>query len=165
MRRTGFSLLELMVATAIMAALMTSLVVIVRSGYGVWNAQESDINIAENAHAVLRHFVREMRQATSVSAISAPASTTGNLSFTTAAGGTRTWSYSGGQVLYNNGTSTQLLAPSINELTFVGYEPDGTTQTTTVDEIQVVKCTVKVTMTQGGGVTRTESCRAWIRSW
>ncbi|MEX2317815.1 MAG: prepilin-type N-terminal cleavage/methylation domain-containing protein [Pirellulales bacterium] len=165
MRRGGFSLLELMVATAIMATLMTSLVVIVRSGYAVWNAQESDISVAENAHAVLRHFVREMRQATSVTVISAPASTTGNLSFTTSAGVTREWSYSGGQVLFNNGTSTQLLAPSINELNFIGYEADGTTTTTIVDEIQVVKCMVKVTMTQGGGTTRTESCRAWIRSW
>jgi prepilin-type N-terminal cleavage/methylation domain-containing protein len=165
MRRGGFSLLELMVATAIMATLMTSLVVIVRSGYAVWNAQESDISVAENAHAVLRHFVRQMRQAQSVTAISAPASTTGDLSFTTSAGVARAWSYSGGQVLFNNGTSTQLLAPGITELNFIGYQADGTTATTVVDEIQVVKCTVKVTMSQGGGVTRTESCRAWIRSW
>jgi prepilin-type N-terminal cleavage/methylation domain-containing protein len=165
MRRGGFSLLELMVATAIMATVMTSMVVIVRSGYGIWNAQEQDIDIAENANGVLRHFVREMRQATSVTAISAAGSTTGSLSFTTSAGVTRTWSYSGGQVLFNNGTATQLLAPSINELNFIGYEADGTTQTTTVDEIQVVKCTVKVTMTSGGGTTRTVSCRAWVRSW
>jgi prepilin-type N-terminal cleavage/methylation domain-containing protein len=166
-RRHGLSLLEMMVATAIMATLMSSVVVTLRSGYAIWNAQEQDIAIADCANAVLRHFVRELRQATAVTAISAPASTTGTLSFLTAAGATRTWSYDSGQsqVLFNNGTATQVLAPSINELNFIGYEADGVTQTTTVDDIQVVRCTVKVTMTQGGGQTRTLSCRAWLRSW
>lgn len=166
-KRGGFSLLEMIVATAIMATLMTSVVVILRSGYAIWNAQEQDITIADSANAVLRHFVRELRQATAVTAISAASSTTGNLSFLTAAGTTRSWSYNSGQsqVMFNNGTATQVLAPSINELTFVGYEADGITPTTTVDDIQVVKCTVKVTLTQGGGQARTVSCRAWIRSW
>jgi prepilin-type N-terminal cleavage/methylation domain-containing protein len=165
--RRGLSLLEMMVATAIMATLMSSVVVVLRSGYAIWNAQEQDIAIGESANAVLRHFVRELRQATGVTAISAPSSTTGSLSFLTAAGATRTWNYNSGQsqVLFNNGTATQVLAPSVNELNFVGYEADGTTQSTVVDDIQVVKCTVKVTMTQGGGQTRTVSCRAWLRSW
>jgi hypothetical protein len=157
----------MMVATAIMATLMTSVVVIVRSGYAMWNAQEQDISIANSANSVLRHFVREMRQATSITAISAPASTTGSLSFQTVSGVTRTWSYDSGntRVQFNNGTSTQPLAPGITELNFIGYLADGTTQTTVVSEIQVVRCSVKVTMTQGGGQTRTVSCRAWIRSW
>jgi hypothetical protein len=50
-------------------------------------------------------------------------------------------------------------------LNFVGYEADGVTATTAVDDIQVVKCTVTVTLPRGSGVTRTLSCRAWIRSW
>jgi len=166
-RRSGFSLLEMMVATTIMATLMTSVVVILRSGYAIWNAQEQDIAIADSGNAVLRHFVRELRQATNVTAISAPASTTGNLTFLTASGGTRSWSYNSGQsqVLFNNGTATQVLAPSINGLTFVGYAADGVTQTTVVDDIQIVKCSVTVTLTQGGGVARTIACRAWLRSW
>lgn len=167
MRRDGFSLLEMMVASAIMATLMTSVVVVVRSGYSVWNAQEQDISIANNANAVLRHFIRELRQAVAVTAISAPSSTSGNLSIQTSGGATRSWSHNSGlsQVSFNNGVSTQLLAPTINELNFVGYEADGVTATTVVDDIQVVQCTVEVTLTQGGGTTRTVSCRAWLRSW
>jgi prepilin-type N-terminal cleavage/methylation domain-containing protein len=165
--RGGFSLLEMMVATTIMAMLMTSVVVIVRSGYAVWNAQEQDIAIANNANAVLRHFVRELRQGVGVTAISAASSTSGNLSFITASGTTKSWSHNSGaaQVSFNNGTSAQVLAPTITELNFIGYEADGVTQTTVVDDIQIVKCSVKVTMTQGGGQTRTVSCRAWVRSW
>jgi prepilin-type N-terminal cleavage/methylation domain-containing protein len=166
-RRRGFSLMEMMAATAVMAVIMTSAIVVIRSGYAVWNAYEQDIDIAENAYGVLRHFVRQMRQATAVTVISASSDTTGDLSFTTAGGVTQSWSLNGGtsQVAFNNGTTSNTLAKSINQLVFVGYEADGMTATTVVDDIQVVKCTVQVTMTQGGGSTRTVSAKAWIRSW
>ena len=42
-RPSGLSLLEMMVATAIMATLMTSVVVVMRSGFAVWKAQEADL--------------------------------------------------------------------------------------------------------------------------
>jgi prepilin-type N-terminal cleavage/methylation domain-containing protein len=166
-RRRGFSLLEMMVATAMMATLMTSVVVVMRSGYAVWNAQEADIDVLENGYGVLRHFVQQLRQADSVSTISAASDTTGDLSFLTVSGTTRTWSHNGApeEVYFNNGTSNQLLANKIDTLTFTAYEADGVTQTTNVADIQVVKCTVQVTLPQGGGVTRTISCRAWVRTW
>ena len=156
-----------MAATAIMAAIMTSVVVVIRSGYAVWNAYEQDIDIAENAYGVLRHFVRQMRQATAVTAISAPSDTTGDLSYTTAGGLTQSWSLNGGtgEVTFNNGTTNSTLARDIDELVFEGYEADGVTPTTVVADIQIVKCTVEVTLTQGGGTTRTVSAKAWIRSW
>jgi prepilin-type N-terminal cleavage/methylation domain-containing protein len=166
-RRRGLSLLEMMVATAMMATLMASVVVVMRSGYAVWNAQEADINALENGYGVLRHFVQQLRQADSVSAISPSSDTTGDLSFVTVTGTTRTWTHNGApkEVFFNNGTANQLLAKKIDTLTFTAYEADGVTETTVVDDIQVVKCTVQVTLPQGGGVARMISCRAWIRSW
>jgi type II secretory pathway pseudopilin PulG len=161
------SLLEMMTATTIMATLMATVVVVVRSGYATWNAQEADIDRLENAYGVLRHIAQQLRQANSVTAISAAASTNGSMSFLPASGATRTWSYNSGtsEVNFNNGTSNQALAKTINSLNFVGYKADGVTATTTVDDIQMVKCTVSVTLPRGGGVTKTVSCRAWIRSW
>mgnify|MGYP007122174148 CR=1 FL=1 len=38
----------MMAATAIMATLTASVVVVMRSGYAVWNAQEADIDILDN---------------------------------------------------------------------------------------------------------------------
>lgn len=156
-----------MVATAIMATLMASVVVLTRSGYAVWNAQEADIDVLENGYGVLRHFAQQLRQATAVSAISAPSDAAGALSFTTATGTTRTWTRSAAQseVYFNNGASNQLLAKSINALSFTGYKADGVTQSTVVSEIQVVQCSVQVTLPHGAGVTRTITTRAWIRSW
>jgi type II secretory pathway pseudopilin PulG len=163
-RPSGLSLLEMMVATAMMATLMTSVVVVMRSGYAVWNAQEADIDILENGYGVLRHFSQQMRQATSITSLSAPSDTSGDLSFLTATGTTRTWSHNDGpsEVDFNNGTSDGLLAKNIDTLAFTGYEADGVTETTSVGDIQAVRCTVQLTL---AGATRTISCRAWIRSW
>lgn len=154
-------------ATTIMAVVMTSVIVVIRSGYAVWNAYEQDLDVAENAYGVLRHFVRQMRQATAVTAISAASDTTGDLSYTTAGGITQSWSLNGGtsQVTFNNGTVTNVLANSINQLIFEGFKADGVTPTMVVADIHVVKCTVQVTLTKGGGTTRTVSAKAWIRSW
>ena len=156
-----------MAATTIMAVVMGSVVVVIRSGYAVWNAYEDDVAVMENAYAVLRHFARQMRQAQGVSAISTAVDTTGDLSINTVGGAVHSWSLNGGnqQVTYDNGTTTGLLAQSINQMTFVGYEPDGVTATTAVDDIQLVQCTVQVTLSLGGGMTRDVSTMAWIRSW
>jgi prepilin-type N-terminal cleavage/methylation domain-containing protein len=163
----GFSLLEMMVATAMMATLMASIVVVMRTGYATWNAQEGDIDALENGYGVLRHFVQQLRQADEVTAISAASNTAGSLTFATSTGVARTWSHNGGpeQVYFNNGTSNHLLARNIDSITFTGFEADGVTPTTVVEDIQMVKCTVQVTLPRGAGVTRTISCRAWIRSW
>src|SRR5690348_970642 len=102
--RRGLSLLEMMAATAIMATITASVVVVMRSGYAVWNAQEADIDVLENGYGVLRHFVTQMRQATAVTAITASSNTQGSLSFTPASGLARTWTRnSTNDVYFNNG--------------------------------------------------------------
>jgi prepilin-type N-terminal cleavage/methylation domain-containing protein len=164
--RSGLSLLEMMAATAIMATVTAAVVVVMNTGFSAWKAQEADIDILENGYGVLRHFARQLRQATGVTAITAAGNTTGSLSFTTAAGATCTWARnSSSDVYYNNGTSNQLLAKSIDSLTFTGYKADGITATTTVTDIQVVQCQVQITLPRGAGITRTLTSRAWVRSW
>lgn len=158
------SLIEMVAATVIMATVMASVVVLVRSGYGVWNAYEQDIDINENAYGLLRHVVRQLRQAEAITAISGPSDTAGYLSFTTPSGTINTWTTSGNQVMFNNGSGDQLLAKSIDGLTFIGYDAAGN-QTTTPEDIQKVRCIAQVTLTQGGGTSKTDSTTAWIRSW
>src|SRR3954453_9307157 len=165
-RRHGLSLLEMMAATAIMATVTAAVVVVMNTGFNVWQAQEADIDVLENGYGVLRHFARQLRQATSITAITAAGNTTGSLSFTTPAGAACTWARNASSdVYYNNGTSNQLLAKSIDLLTFTGYKADGVTATTTVTDIQVVQCQLQITLPRGAVITRTLTTRAWIRSW
>jgi len=157
----------MMVATTIMATLMTSVVVVVRSGYAAWNAAEADVDVLENAYGVLRHFVQQLRQAKSVKTMSHPSDTSGYLFFATADGTIRSWSHNSSlkEVLFDNGISSGLLANNIDAISFIGYEADGSTPTTQVDDVQVVKCSVQVTLPRSTGSARTISCRAWLRSW
>jgi len=156
----------MMAATAIMATVTASVVVVMNTGYAVWNAQEADIDVLENGYGVLRHFVRQMRQATAITAITASSNTQGNLSYSTAAGATCTWARNASNdVYYNNGTSNQLLAKGITSMTYTGYKADGVTTTTTVTDIQVVQCQLQIVLSRGAGVTRTLSTRAWVRTW
>lgn len=156
----------MMAATAIMATLTASVVVVMNSGYTAWTAREADIDVLENGYGVIRHFVRQMRQATQITAITAAGNTQGSLSSTTVTGAACTWARdASSNVYYNNGTSNQLLAKGINSLTFTGYKADGVTATTTITDIQVVQCQLQITLPRGAGVTRTLSTRAWVRTW
>src|SRR3954471_5745503 len=100
--RRGLSLLEMMAATAIMATVTAAVVLVMNTGFVVWTAQEADIDVLENGYGVLRHFCRQMRQATAITAITAAGSTAGSLSYTTAVGATCTWSRDVSSNVYYN---------------------------------------------------------------
>src|SRR3954468_14408482 len=85
-RLLGLSLLEMMAATAIMSTVTAAVVVVMNTGYSVWMAQEADIDVLENGYGVLRHFARQLRQSTNVTAITAAGNTTGSLTFTLSSG-------------------------------------------------------------------------------
>jgi len=91
----------------------------------------------------------------------------GELTYLTAAGAVRSWSHDSGllEVYFHNGVSNQLLALGVDQLSFVGYEADGATQTTVVEDIQMVECRARVTLPRGSGTPHTVSAKAWIRSW
>src|SRR5829696_2543311 len=164
--RQGLSLLEMMAATAIMSTVTAAVVVVMNTGFAAWKAQEADIDVLENGYGVLRHVARQLRQSTSVTAITASGTTTGSLSFIMPSGAACTIARDAlSDVYYNNGTSNQLLAKSIGSMTFTGYKADGVTATTTITDIQMVQCQVQITLPRGAGITRTLTTRAWLRSW
>src|SRR3954454_11090230 len=165
-RPQGLSLLEMMAATAIMSTVTAAVVVVMNTGFAAWKAQEADIDVLDNGYGVLRHVARQLRQATSITAITAASNTTGTLSITLASGAACTWARNASSdVYYNNGTSNQLLAKNIDSMTFTGYKADGITATTTITDIQVVQCQVQLTLPRGAGMTRTLTTRVWLRSW
>lgn len=164
-RRCAFSLLELLAAATITATLMVSSMVVIRSSYAAWQAHEGDFTAASSADAVLRHIMRAVRQSEGVTAMTDSSDTTGRLDLVVD-GTALYWEHTGtsdGYVVYNSPTS--IVASAIDSLIFTGYRADGVTVTTDPSEIQLIHCTVSVTMPRGGGQTRTVSCMAWLRSW
>ena len=163
--RKGMSLLELVVATAIMAAIVTSAAALLRTSQTVWNTYNGDVARLDAAHAVLRHIVRELRQCWSISAITPAAQTSGSLAAVDGSGGTRVWTKSGSNVNYGISSATDLLATDMSELRFTGYAGDGVTATTTVAEIRSVHCTAVIELDRATGASKTVGCRAWLRAW
>jgi len=161
------TLLEVMIATAMMSTIVATVAVLLRGSHAAWNAQDEDLTRLRSAHATVRHIVRHVRQATAVAAISNPSNTAGSLSITTASGDTYVWARNGNtdEVQFGIGTADQLLAEDITELTFTGYQADATTTTTEPSQIQSVRCTARVTLPHDVGGERTVSAWVWMRTW
>ena len=164
-RRTGFSLLELLVTVTIMATLMSSVFVLLRTGRSAWEANDTDQTRLEAAHAVMRHIVRHVRQSEEVTAISSSFDNSGTLSVLMPSGEIYVWDHAAGLVSFGINSADDLLGENITELNFIGYEADGTTTTTTVADIQSILATVTVTLPRNTGATQIVQCWIWKRSW
>jgi len=166
--RLGFSLLELMVTTAMLAALTASCMVIVRTSYTAWKRHEDDHVTRQSGLAVLRHIARQVRQAKAATAISLATDNSGSLSLLDTNGDVLVWGHDAGskEARFGVVTATNVLATNIEELTFVGYKVDGTTPTTDPGLIHLVKCTTIVNVIRPAGIEAvTTSCQAWLRAW
>lgn len=165
--RRGMTLLELVIAAAMMALLLTAVTLVLRTGRQAWEAHEADYTRLEGLHATLRHMVRQVRQADAVTAISAASDNSGALSLAMPDGSTFVWDHDDTTNFVNCGVTTpdQLLSSNITGLNIVGYKADGVTATTVPVEIQNVRIAVTVQLPREQNGTRTYSSWAWIRSW
>ncbi len=165
--RAGMTMLEVLLATAILTTVVTAVSVLLRTSYAAWQAHEQDAEHIQALHATLRHLVREIRQAKAVTAISAPGELSGSLSMEVADGSTRVWAHDAAteEVRFGTGSADSLLADSITELSFAGYAADGVTATSSPDEVQLIRCTATTELPRSVGGRRSVSCWAWIRSW
>jgi hypothetical protein len=157
-----------MVTTAMLAILTTSTMVLVRTTYSAWNRHEEDQATRQSGIAVLRHIVRNVRQATSVTAISTAGDNSGTLSVLTPTGQTLIWDHDAAtkQVLFGVSTADQVLATGIEKLSFVGIRTDGSTLTTDVGLIHSIQATTEVALSRPSGTEAvTTSCQAWLRAW
>ena len=166
-RRCGLTLLELIIASAMTAMVVTSVAMLLRGANQAWQAVDADHARLDAAGATLRHIVRSIRQASSVVAISPAADTSGSLSLLMPGGQSVVWDHDGAtqNVNYGPTSATSLLAENITELSFTGYRADGVTVSVVPAEVQLVRCQVKVQLPRANGGDRTVSCMAWIRSW
>jgi type II secretory pathway pseudopilin PulG len=166
-RRRGMTLLELILATTLLTTLVAAVGLVLRTGYGTWEAHQDDSVRITAANATVRHIARRARQAQAVAAMSDPAETSGTLSLSMPSGETFVWAHDAAaqEVAYGVGSASDLLAERITELSFLGYEVDGTTQTTVLDDVHSIKCVARIQLSRETGGDRTASCRAWLRSW
>ncbi len=159
------TLLEVMVATAMLTTVLTAVSVLLRTSYAAWSDHEEDLSRVRSGHAALWHIVRHVRQGESVATLptDTPAST--SLSVTMPSGSTYAWGYDSvnDEVLFGTTTADQLLAENITSLSFTGYEADATTVTTVAADVHVLRTTIEYALPTGA--TESVSCIAWLRSY
>lgn len=165
--RGGMSLLELIIATSMLAMVLSSVTLVLRTGRLAWEAHEGDFVRLEAAHATLRHIVRQTRQAKAVTSLSAAADTSGMISLAMANGDVFVWDHDASTQRVNCGvgSANQLLATGITGLTIVGYKADASTETTNAADVQCLKITVTVTLPRETNATRNVTSWAWVRTW
>jgi len=163
--RHGFSLLELLVAVTLLVSAVTAVSVLLRVNYDTWLDYQTDNLRHESATGVLRHIVRQVRQCEQITAISSAADNSGSLSALMPDGSTIVWDHSGTNVYYGTTTANQLLGNNITGLTLVGYEYDGTTATTTTEDVQCVRVTVSYTLPGRATANRSLTASAWVRAF
>jgi type II secretory pathway component PulJ len=166
-RRRGFSLLELVISASMLAVLMIAIGGVLRTSRQAWEAHEGDYRRLEALHATVRHIVRSIRQADSVTEISAASDLSGRLGLLLADGSTVVWDHdsSTSKVNYGVTTPTNLLAENITTLKLTGYKADGTTATATASQVQNILIEASITLPRESGSTKAISSWAWVRSW
>jgi prepilin-type N-terminal cleavage/methylation domain-containing protein len=166
--RRGFTLAEVIAATAILAVLTTSSFALVRTANDAWRRHRDDSMQRSEAIAALQHLVRRIRQAAQVTAISAAADASGTITLQMADGTSAIWDHDAAtnSILYGTATPTGLLAEGITQLSFMGLTANGFSVTTDVTKIHAVLCTVRFTLNRPTGpVTETVTNLAWLRAW
>jgi len=167
--RSGATLLELLLATSILATVVAAVSVVVRTSHAAWQAHEGDLERIEAAHAVLRHIVRDVRQADAVTMIYDAGGVSG-LGIRMEDGLEHFWFCDGSNVTFTiqesgSPTSSGTMATNISSLDFTGYESDGVTVTSTYEDMRAVRCELTFSLPQETGGARTISSYVWIRSW
>jgi len=158
----------LIIASAMLATIVTATATVLRGSHAAWQDHESDHARLESAHATMRHLVRHIRQAESIVSISIASDDSGSISIGMPSGETHAWDHDSGTntVLFDtDGTADQLLAEHITGLKFVAYQADMATATTTPDEIRAIRCTVTTELDREVNSTVEINSWVWLRSW
>ncbi|MCA9123232.1 MAG: hypothetical protein H6822_28185 [Planctomycetaceae bacterium] len=161
------SLLELIIATSLLALLMTSVSVVIRSGRTSWEAHEGDYVRIEAAHSVLRHIVRTIRAAEGITEVSAANDNSGRLGVIMPDGDTLLWDHDSNTNRVNYGVTTpnNLLATDVTGLRFRGMRADGVTPAVVPADVQCIQVEVTVQLPRETNGQRIVTSWAWVRSW
>lgn len=165
-KRKGLTLLEVVIAGSMLAVVMTSLSLVLRTARTSWEANDNDYGSVHYAHTVALHFVREAREARSIVHFSSD-----DVAFELRDGSQMGWRFeSDGKEGIVYVRSSRLgeespLAFGIRNLSFSGFLPDGVTPATTLEDIALIEVQVAVEMGRKANSLQTVTSRVWIRSW
>lgn len=166
--RKGVTLTELMIVVALIGILFVAVQPYFYTLRKTWHQADGRSDILQNARIGLDKMVRELRQATGFSSVTASTEAAGHIAFLDKDSNSVEFKR------YNDGTSNMLgfvqggvtssLAGPVDSLKFTCYEDDAATVTTTAGAIKIVDIELVVADPRGEIDSQTLSSRALIRS-
>lgn len=120
----AFTLVELMLASVLLALLVGALTGIVYNNYRNWKLGSSRSTLLQNGRAVMEQMTRIIRQAKSFNSVSSPTDPAGQITFTDINGVTQQFrrNTSAGEIEYGQPGSLSALAGSVSSLIFTCYD-------------------------------------------
>lgn len=162
--KSGFTLLETIMAVSLAALLMSPVVGMLRTCRGLWVQIQDDTAHADSLHATLRHITRNLRTAESVTFVDSSTVRAAELQFIDSRGQVCGWKHDvqTGQVVFARDKSLGLLAENIDQLKFSAFDESGRpTQDSRL--VKMIQCTAVTTVKRSSNATRTATCTVWIR--
>ena len=161
-------MLEVVIAGAMLAGVMTSLSIVMRTARQSWEMNDNESASLHQMHAVTRHFVRTAREARSVTAINS-----NSIALEMRDGSTNQWTWkSTADGLSNTVTVTSstdnvesILAHDIQSIRFTGYDADGVSVTTNPQDTHVIAIRTTVELADVASPNHHVESKVWIRSW
>lgn len=167
--RAGLTLLELVVAAALVAGVAASLHTVLRGVTVATDRLRGENDVLRHADAGLRFMTRRCRDAVGVREIN-----TGDGSFTMdlAGGETLKFIMVGGPTVFvmdmndsRHADGVRTFMDHVTAFTFEFYEADGVTLTTDPAAAQLVRISLTVDLPRDHQPARTVSSRVWVRQW
>ncbi|OYP34427.1 hypothetical protein [Rhodopirellula sp. MGV] len=164
-RRNGISLLEMVVAGTMITTIMMGMALVFRTSGQTWEVVDRDHAVERQLGSLVRHFVRESREAAAVVSIS---SRRDQISLLMNDGTIRTWRRNGdGEVQFqlNHDVAFQTLADDIEDLEFTGYDAAGVQLESEPNDMQLIGVVAKARQDRSSDPLLEQECKVWIRSW
>jgi len=164
--RTGLTLLEMVIAVAIMTIIFTAILPLFASIRNSWDTKQANAELLQNGRVLIDHFYRNLSKAVKVNDVSDSSETDGYIQFEDNDG--NNWRYERGTNNYVQfGAPGDLydLAGPVSALQFTCYGPnDFNNPTTEVNSIRFI--TVQTTFTNSAvmGHNKTLTTSAYLRT-
>ncbi|MCC9601564.1 hypothetical protein LOC67_13485 [Stieleria sp. JC731] len=164
-RRQGISLLEMVVAGTMITTIMMGLALVFRTAGHTWEVVDRDYAAERQISSVVRHFVRESREAASVISISNRGD---QITLLMNDSSVRTWRRDeNGEVQYqmNFDQAFKPLADGIEQLQFTGFDAAGVQVDDDPTDIQLVRIVARSQRETAQDASLEHESKVWIRTW
>ena len=162
---TALTLLEMIIALAIMATVFAAILPLFRSIQNSWDSKQAAAETVQNGRVLIDHLNRNLAKAFKIIAVSDPATTTGYIQFEDNDGNNLEYDIANSYVRFGFAGDLSDLAGPASRLQFTCYDAsDFSTPITDVNDIRFIKVETTLTNSATMGQDKTFTTSVYLRT-